>query len=138
MTKYKIGFLFLGLSIVSFSHAQKKPLNHDVYDDWKSVTNAEISKSGQYIVYTVSPQEGDVLSTLTTSNHKDILRIPRGYDARLTANEEQLISLIKHNSIWFGRCGNDCGKPVRLAGRQNLEYQKTQNQAFHPNLSLLH
>lgn len=95
MTKYKIGFLFLGLSIVSFSHAQKKPLNHDVYDDWKSVTNAEISKSGQYIVYTVSPQEGDVLSTLTTSNHKDILRIPRGYDARLTANEEQLISLIK-------------------------------------------
>ncbi|MGO1242704.1 prolyl oligopeptidase family serine peptidase [Sphingobacterium sp. JB170] len=95
MTKQKIGLLFLGLSIISLSYAQKKPLTHDVYDDWKSVNDAQISKSSKYVLYTVSPQQGDALSRLTTPDQTNILQIPRGFNLSLTDDEQYLVSLIK-------------------------------------------
>ena len=40
-------------------HAQKKPLDHSVYDGWQSVGEKLISNDGRWVVYTVDPQEGD-------------------------------------------------------------------------------
>jgi dipeptidyl aminopeptidase/acylaminoacyl peptidase len=41
--------------------AQKKPLDHSVYDGWQSVGEKLISNNGKWIVYTVTPQEGDAV-----------------------------------------------------------------------------
>ena len=39
--------------------AQKKPLDHDVYDSWQSVSGVKRSDNGRVLVWNVNPQEGD-------------------------------------------------------------------------------
>ena len=39
--------------------AQKKPLDHDVYDSWQSVSGVKRSDDGRVLVWNVNPQEGD-------------------------------------------------------------------------------
>ena len=39
--------------------AQKKPLDHDVYDGWQSVRSVRLSPDGRLLSYEVTPQEGD-------------------------------------------------------------------------------
>ena len=36
--------------------AQKKPLDHDVYDSWQAVSGTVLSPSGKVISYAVNPQ----------------------------------------------------------------------------------
>lgn len=38
---------------------QKKPLTHDVYDSWKAIGGITLSNNGQWLSYTISPQEGN-------------------------------------------------------------------------------
>lgn len=57
--------------------AQKKPLDHDVYDSWESVRTLAISGDGDVVVYLVSPQEGDgrlVFHRLSTGQETGIDR----------------------------------------------------------------
>jgi hypothetical protein len=39
--------------------AQKKPLDHTVYDGWQSIGERMISNDGKWVVYAVTVQEGD-------------------------------------------------------------------------------
>ena len=48
--------------------AQKKPLDHDVYDGWQSVRSVMLSPDGDLVSYEVTPQEGD--GTLYLKNLK--------------------------------------------------------------------
>ena len=47
------------LFIVSSLAAQKKPLDHSVYDNWKSIGTASMSRDGKFSLYVVSAQAGD-------------------------------------------------------------------------------
>jgi len=50
----------LSITLLSGGHAaEKKPLNHSVYDNWNKVSGECISNDGKWIVYVVEPQEGD-------------------------------------------------------------------------------
>ncbi|MDR0331838.1 MAG: prolyl oligopeptidase family serine peptidase [Dysgonamonadaceae bacterium] len=49
--------LFFLSSTIIF--AQKKALDHSVYDGWKSLTNVNISNDGKILTSLISPQEGD-------------------------------------------------------------------------------
>jgi dipeptidyl aminopeptidase/acylaminoacyl peptidase len=75
--------------------AQKKPLDHTVYDSWQSLSASEISVSGKYISFQVIPQEGDGNFYVKDNLNKAIFSLPRGYNARLTRDEKHVISLIK-------------------------------------------
>lgn len=77
------------------AHAQKKPLDHTVYDSWQSVSAPYISKSGKFVLFQVVPQEGDNQLFLKTKENKEIIQIPRGYNGKLTDTENHLLSLIK-------------------------------------------
>ncbi|MFP4488628.1 MAG: hypothetical protein ACLFN1_04930, partial [Bacteroidales bacterium] len=48
---------------------QKKPLEHSVYDEWKSLSSSQVTGDGRYISYEINPQEGD--GTLFLYNRKD-------------------------------------------------------------------
>ncbi|MBO9619373.1 MAG: S9 family peptidase [Niabella sp.] len=75
--------------------AQKKPLDHTVYDGWQSVGKITISKDGRWIVYNVNVQEGDdalVVQSAATSYKKII---PRGYDASITGDSRSVLFKIK-------------------------------------------
>ena len=50
---------FLFLLLATASYAQKKPLDHSVYDGWKSLSNIRISKDDKILTALIQPQEGD-------------------------------------------------------------------------------
>lgn len=88
-------FSITGLLLGTLAIAQKQALHHGVYDDWKSITQPQISPSGKYIYYIVNPQEGDGLLELKKNNNELMLRVPRGYNARLARTESFFVSSIK-------------------------------------------
>ena len=75
--------------------AQKKPLDHTVYDSWKSIANERISNDGKWIVYVVKPQEGDATLIVSDSKGQTKLTIPRADTVRFTTDSKYAICLIR-------------------------------------------
>jgi dipeptidyl aminopeptidase/acylaminoacyl peptidase len=75
--------------------AQKKPLDHDVYNAWESVTDTYISPDGNYSVHLVSPQEGDSLLELTHLRTLATVRIERGFQPQFSSDSRTLVFRIK-------------------------------------------
>ena len=76
--------------------AQKKPLDHTIYDSWQSLGEHMISNDGKWVVYTVTPQEGDAdLFIQATNNTGFKKQIPRGYNALITEDSRFLVFKIK-------------------------------------------
>ena len=91
----KLFFLFF-LFIVSAATAQnKKPLDHTVYDNWKSIGERMISNDGKFVVYAVNPQEGDGELVIQNPVTKYKKTIPRGYSAVITEDSKFLVFKIK-------------------------------------------
>jgi dienelactone hydrolase len=86
--------MLLSISVYSQENS-KKPLTHDVYNDWKSISNPIISNNGQWISYEVNPNKGDgTLWVVNNSNSKEF-QFPRGYDASFSPNSNFIIYKIK-------------------------------------------
>jgi dipeptidyl aminopeptidase/acylaminoacyl peptidase len=85
--------ILIGWSVCIF--AQKRPLDHSVYDAWQSVSEMQISSDGQYAAYVVSPQEGD--STLEVMNLKTlaITRVERGFSPQISSDSKTLVFRIR-------------------------------------------
>lgn len=91
----KCSALFL-LILPLFAIAQKKPLDHDVYDGWQSIGERKISNDGRWIVYTITPQEGDaILYVQSTENINEKKSFPRGYNATISEDNKHLVFKIK-------------------------------------------
>jgi dipeptidyl aminopeptidase/acylaminoacyl peptidase len=85
-------FLFISLII---SAQTKKPLDHAVYDGWKSPGERLISNDGQYAVYVINPQEGDgdlIIQNVATQEKKIIAR---GYSAVITEDSRFVVFKLK-------------------------------------------
>lgn len=86
----------LVVAITSNLYAQEKPpIDHSVFDDWKSISTFILSESGKYIYYTISPQEGDAVTELKDQNNNQLLRLNRGTASKLTKDDKYLINTIK-------------------------------------------
>ena len=89
-----IAFVFLFLPLFLF--AQKKPLDHSVYDGWQSIGERAISNDGNWVVYSVVPQEGDgelFIQSVKGDGYK--LKVPRGYNALITEDSRFVVFRIK-------------------------------------------
>ncbi|MBE4947353.1 alpha/beta hydrolase family protein [Chryseobacterium culicis] len=51
--------VFILLIMTCFVYAQKKPLDHSVYDSWQNIGSRKISNDGKWIAYSVDAQEGN-------------------------------------------------------------------------------
>jgi dipeptidyl aminopeptidase/acylaminoacyl peptidase len=87
--------LFFTLLIASSIFAQKKPLDHSVYDSWQSVGEKLISNDGKWVVYTINPQEGDNELVIQSADAKFKKTIPRGYNALITEDSRFVIFRIR-------------------------------------------
>ena len=87
--------LLCSLLLTAASYAQKKPLDHSVYDGWKHVEASKISTKGNYVSFQIAPQEGDGMLTLRRTKSGQELQIARGYNLSLTPNEQYAVCLIK-------------------------------------------
>jgi dipeptidyl aminopeptidase/acylaminoacyl peptidase len=92
MKKYYFFFLFF---FPFFLLAQKKPLDHTVYDGWQSIGERMISNNGKWVVYAINPQEGDNELVIQSSDVQYRKIIARGYNARITEDSRFLVFKIK-------------------------------------------
>ncbi|HSU27264.1 MAG TPA: prolyl oligopeptidase family serine peptidase [Chitinophagaceae bacterium] len=86
-----ISFLFMYGSV----HAQKKPLDHSVYDGWQRIGERMISPDGAWVVYTIDPQEGDNELIIKSSTGEYKRSVPRGYNAVITEDSRYVVFKIK-------------------------------------------
>ncbi|MBL7703289.1 MAG: S9 family peptidase [Ferruginibacter sp.] len=84
--------LFTGVNV---SAQVKKPLDHSVYDGWRSVGERLISNDGQYIVYAINPQEGDGELIIQNAATLEKKTIARGYNAVITEDSRYVVFKIK-------------------------------------------
>ena len=59
-------------------HAQKKPLDHSVYDTWESSAINKLSTDGTILAYSVNQQDGDPILYIRNLDSGETLAIPRG------------------------------------------------------------
>jgi len=84
MKRIIFALLLLGSGLLVAQQAQKKPVTHDVYDSWKKIVGESISANGQWVGYTLEPQEGDASLVLFERGASRYDTIPRGTGARFT------------------------------------------------------
>ena len=92
----RLSVLLAGISLVpTVIVAQKKPLDHSVYDAWQNIGERAISNNGRFIVYTVNVQEGDATLFIKQSNGEQLAAVPRGYGAAITYDNAYALFKIK-------------------------------------------
>jgi dipeptidyl aminopeptidase/acylaminoacyl peptidase len=75
--------------------AQKKPLDHTVYDNWQSFADRAISNDGKYVAYAINPQEGDGVLVLQSVQGGYKMVIPRGAGVVISEDSKYAICRIK-------------------------------------------
>jgi dipeptidyl aminopeptidase/acylaminoacyl peptidase len=88
-------FTLFFISTVTISVAQKKPLDHSVYDRWESIGERVISNDGKLIAYTIQPQEGDGRLVIQLADNTFKKEIPRGYNVSITEDNKYVIFRIR-------------------------------------------
>ncbi|MCG2617389.1 prolyl oligopeptidase family serine peptidase [Terrimonas sp. NA20] len=76
---------------VHFALAQKKPLDHTVYDGWQNIGQRSISNDGKWVVYNVNVQEGDNELVIQSADASYRKTIARGADATITEDNRFVI-----------------------------------------------
>lgn len=86
------------LALLAFAlsaQAQKKPLDHSVYDSWQHIAANALSADGKILTYQVDPQEGDGTLFVRNRQTKKVISIPRGHKAQVLDDGIRMICLIK-------------------------------------------
>ncbi len=87
-------FTLASISVL-IAFCQKKPLDHTVYDAWQHVGEKLISNDGNWVVYTIDPQQGDNELQIRSSGGGSAITIPRGYNALITEDSRFVVFKIK-------------------------------------------
>ena len=77
------------------AQAQKPALDHSVYDSWHSLTRPVIPLNGEWVVYTVSPQQGDAVLYLRKYDGSVSYACPRAYDHKISADGTKAVYKIR-------------------------------------------
>ena len=85
--------VFLLFNLLLF--AQKKPLDHTVYDGWQSIGERQISNDGHWVVYSIDVQEGDNEMVIQSTNGIYRKTIARGAEAQLTEDSRFVVFKIR-------------------------------------------
>lgn len=81
--------------LASISFAQKKPLNHSVYDNWEAVGTKQLSNNGLWAGYNINKQEGDAILHLNNLIANSKLNIARGTLLQFSADSKYAAFAIK-------------------------------------------
>src|SRR5690554_2598590 len=87
--------ILVSLFLIQFSFAQKKELDHSVYDDWKSLSNISVSDNGKFVASIIKPQEGDSKLFIQNLNKKSTFEYNRVSTYKLSPNGSHTVALLK-------------------------------------------
>lgn len=109
----KIPFTLFVLLPVVLS-GQKKPLDHSVYDEWKSLSSPLVTDKGDYISYEINPQEGDGMLYLYERESGEKLSFERGNDASFSPQNNYFVYFIKPEYSETRQAKKDKKKPDEM------------------------
>jgi len=89
------GLTILLFFVASFAYAQKKPLDHKVYDTWEAIGTKQLSNNGQLALYSVLQQEGDATLYISNLKSNSKLTIPRASLGQFSNDSKFAAFLIK-------------------------------------------
>lgn len=92
---FKLTLLSITFLITFPLVAQKKAMDHTVYDSWKSISNTSITNDGTFVITVIREQEGNDYLLIKELKTKKELIIPRGYTYTLTPDQKYVITKIK-------------------------------------------
>ena len=107
-------FTIFSLFISLFSFSQKIALDHTVYDQWESIRESAWQPQGQFICYSVNPQEGDAVLIVKNIASKIDISIPRGAQPVFTEDGKYLIAKIKPSFNEIRKAKIDKKKPDEM------------------------
>ena len=84
-------FLFL----TTMLHGQKKPLDHSVYDNWKSLNQTSVTHNGKITATLISPQEGDTALLIRDLTGERSLTLERVNSYKLSTDGKWTVGLLK-------------------------------------------
>ena len=91
----KISFLLMCAFITTLAYAQKKPLDHSVYDSWKSISGASVPRNGDILIYNINPGEGDTELVIEDIRTGKKTVVPRATRAKLSEDGTKVVAVIK-------------------------------------------
>ncbi|MGN6417304.1 MAG: alpha/beta hydrolase family protein [Pseudobacter sp.] len=91
----KTPLVLLAMLSTSLAMAQKKPLDHSVYDGWQSISERSVSNNGKFVAYTITPQEGDGTLVIQATDNSYKKEFPRGGNAVITPDNRFVIFRLK-------------------------------------------
>jgi len=87
--------IFLSLLAI-LGHAQeKKKIDHNAYDEWKTVRSVIQSPTGNYVLYEVAPLEGDAALFFYNVNTEQTKSFARAKASRFLADESAVVFLVE-------------------------------------------
>ena len=91
----KISIVLTSLMMATLAYAEKKPLDHSVYDSWKRLDAVSVPRNGDVLMYTIAPQEGDVELVIENIRNGKKIAVPRATNAVLNEDGSKVVALIK-------------------------------------------
>jgi len=91
----KISLVLITFLVATVAHGQKRPLDHDVYDGWQSISTSGMTPSGNLVYYAVSPQEGDSRLYIVDSKGDAIFTVDRLPSVNVSPDGDFIVGLIK-------------------------------------------
>lgn len=91
----KVILLSLAILLPILLSGQKAPLDHSVYDEWKSIGMAAVSDDGKWVTFEISPQQGDGWLYIYDASLKSKDSIFCGTKALFSADSRYLACQIK-------------------------------------------
>ncbi|TDO21041.1 alpha/beta hydrolase family protein [Pedobacter duraquae] len=88
-------FTILFLCLATTAFAQKKPLDHSVYDTWENIASKQLSNNGLWAAYSIAQQEGDSKLTLNSFPGNTKITVARAGMLKFTADSKYAAFLIK-------------------------------------------
>lgn len=85
--------LFVAFCLFSISSVwgQKKVIDHQAFDQWKTLKSEQISKSGNYVTYEIQPLKGDGYLYWYNTKENRLDSVIRGTKAKFSSDEKHLV-----------------------------------------------
>jgi len=90
-----MAILMLIIANVGLSAQEKQPLTHDDYANWKSIGEYQLSNDGNYLCYTINPQEGDGFLYNYNTKTSIVDSVARAYGVKISPNSNFMVFKIK-------------------------------------------
>jgi dipeptidyl aminopeptidase/acylaminoacyl peptidase len=84
-------FLLALIALPFYSSAQKKAMTSDVYNQWTRITDTEISKTGEWIIYSLKTEVGNTSTHLYNTRSGNQMAFERSESPTFDATSKYLI-----------------------------------------------